>query len=698
MRLISRIRASLDVELSIRSLFEAPTVSGLARRLGEAGEAVRAPLRALARPGEVPLSFAQRRLWFLNRLEGESAGDHGATYTIPLAVRLTGELDRGALEGALGDLVERHESLRTIFPERLGVARQEILSAAGARPRLVVREVAAAELSGAMAAAVGAGFDLSRDLPLRAHLFALSPAAAGSAAEHVLLLLLHHIAADGWSLAPLARDLGRFYRGRCGGGDARLAGLPVQYADYTLWQHAVLGSESDPQSAISRQLTFWRERLSGLPEQLDLPSDHGRPAVASHRGGSVGIAVDAELHRGLLELSRGSGASLFMVLQAALAALLTRLGAGEDIPIGSPIAGRGDSALDDLVGFFVNTLVLRTDTSGNPSVRELLGRVRGTNLAAYSHQELPFERLVEVLNPSRSLSRHPLFQVMLAFQNQAAVEPEFAGLRARFEPVATASAKFDLSVSVAERRAADGAPAGIEGVVEYASDLFERASVEALAQRLIRLLSAAVLDASRPIGSLDILAPEERARLLSDTADTAHALPAGTLPGLFAAQVARTPAAVAVVFEDETLSYRGLEQRANRLAHHLRARGVGPEVVVGLCLERSPAMVVALLAILKAGGAYLPLDPAYPRARLAFMLADAGAGLIVTHGALRERLPAQGADILALDAEADAIARAPASPPAVPLDPDNPAYVIYTSGSTGTPKGVVVAHAGLANK
>src|SRR5262249_34642114 len=251
MRLISRIRASLDVELSIRSLFEAPTVSGLARRLGEAGEAVRAPLRALARPGEVPLSFAQRRLWFLNRLEGASAGDPGATYTIPLAVRLTGELDRGALEGALGDLVERHESLRTIFPERLGVARQEILSAAGARPRLVVREVAAAELSGAMAAAGGGGVCFFRGFaPGCAHLFALSPAAAGSAAEHVLLLLLHHIAADGWSLAPLARDLGRFYRGRCGGGDARLAGLPVQYADYTLWQHAVLGSESDPQSAI----------------------------------------------------------------------------------------------------------------------------------------------------------------------------------------------------------------------------------------------------------------------------------------------------------------------------------------------------------------------------------------------------------------------------------------------------------------
>src|SRR5262249_27136060 len=571
---------------------------------------------------------------------------------------------------------------------------QEILSAAGARPRLVVREVAAAELSGAMAAAVGAGFDLSRDLPLRAHLFALSPAAAGSAAEHVLLLLLHHIAADGWSLAPLARDLGRFYRGRCGGGDARLAGLPVQYADYTLWQHAVLGSESDPQSAISRQLTFWRERLSGLPEQLDLPSDHGRPAVASHRGGSVGIAVDAELHRGLLELSRGSGASLFMLLQAALAALLTRLGAGEDIPIGSPIAGRGDSALDDLVGFFVNTLVLRTDTSGNPSVRELLGRVRAGNLLAYGHQDLPFERLVEVLNPARSLSRHPLFQVMLVLQNSAEVALELAGLSVAAEPVATGSAKFDLSVSLAERRGADGSAAGLVGSLGYALDLVEPASAQAFAGRFL----AAVAAPERPIGALDLLSAAERRSVLSDFNATARAVPAATLPQLFAAQVANSPQATAVVFEDESLSYGELDARANRLAHHLRALGVGPEVVVGLCLERSLEMLVALIGILKAGGAYLPLDPAYPCERLAFMLGDAGAQVLITHSSLRPRLPASAPRTLCLDAEAATLAALPATAPAVDLDPNHPAYVIYTSGSTGTPKGVLVDHASLGNK
>ena len=444
-----------------------------------------------------------------------------------------------------------------------------------------------------------------------------------------------------------------------------LAALPVQYADYTLWQHRVLGSESDAQSAIARQLSFWRERLAGLPEALELAGRRARPAVASYRGGSVGVRLSAELHAGLLELSRARGASLFMVLQAGLAALLTRLGAGSDIPIGSPIAGRTDSALDDLIGFFVNTLVLRTDTSGNPSFGELVARVRSGNLAAYSHQELPFERLVEVLNPERSLARHPLFQVMLAFQNNAAVGLELAGLTASFEPVATASAKFDLSVSLGEERAGDGSPAGISGVIEYASDLFDRADVEALAARLIRLLEAAVAEPGRAIGSLDILAPAERETLLRGWNDTVHAIPAATLPELFAAQALRTPAATAVVFEDATLSYRELDERANRLAHHLRGRGVGPEVVVGLCLERSPEMVIGLLAILKAGGAYLPLDPAYPRERLAFMLEDAGAPVLVTHSALAHRLGAHRADSVRVDADAATIAAQPASAPAV---------------------------------
>ncbi len=690
-RLISRIRASLDVEIAIRVLFEAPTVEGLARQLGSAAQGGRPALRARARPSEIPLSYAQRRLWFLDRLEGGSAGHRSATYTIPLAVRLEGDLDCAALEAALCDVVDRHESLRTIFPERLGVARQQILEGVAGRARLLLEEVSEAGLAAALSAAGRRGFDLAREPPLRVHLFALG------AGQHVVLLVLHHIAGDGWSLGPLLRDLSRGYAARCAGLAPQYAALPVQYADYTLWQHEVLGTESEPESAIARQLSFWTSQLAGLPDQLDLPLDRPRPAVASHCGDGVPVLLSADLHRALLGLGRESGASLFMVLQGLLAGLLTRLGAGSDIPIGSPIAGRTDAALDDLVGFFVNTLVLRTDTSGDPSLRQLIARVRAGNLAAYGHQELPFERLVEVLNPARSLARHPLFQVMLAMQSTAPAGLELAGLRTAAEPVALGSAKFDLSLSLLEQRTAQGAPAGIAGVLEYATDLFERASMEAMAARLQRLVAAAVAAPDRALGSLDILSAAERRTILVEWNDTARAIAPATLPQLFAAQVARSPAAVAVVHEDRALSYRELDARSSRLAHHLRALGVGPEAVVGLCVERSPEMIVGLLGILKAGGAYLPLDPDYPAERLAFMLADAGAAVLVTQAALPARLPAHAAATVRLDADWPAIARHPEHAPDLTLDPANPAYVIYTSGSTGTPKGVVVDHASIAN-
>src|SRR6185436_2167290 len=440
----------------------------------------------------------------------------------------------------------------------------------------------------------------------------------------------------------------------------------------------------------------------GLPDQIDLPLDRPRPAVSSHAGASLPLVLPAKLHSDLLALARANGASLFMVLQSGLAALLTRLGAGSDIAIGSPIAGRHDTALEELVGFFVNTLVLRTDTSGNPSFKELVGRVRSGNLAAYGHQDVPFERLVEVLNPARSLSRHPLFQVMLAFQNNASATLDLPGLEARFEPVSSASAKFDLSVSLAEERSADGSPAGIAGVLEYATDLFDRDSVAALGARLIRLLEAAVAEPARTIGSLDILATAERTRLIGNWNDTAHAVEATTFPELFAAQAARTPAATAIVFENRTLSYAELDAHANQLAHHLVSLGVGPETVVGLCVERSPEMVIGLLGILKAGGAYLPLDPAYPAERLAFMLRDAAAPLLLTQSELCERLApaleaAGSARIVKLDTDWGAIARHPTTAPQTQPHPQHPAYVIYTSGSTGTPKGVVVTHGGIPN-
>ena len=521
-RLIGRVRASLGVELSIRSLFEAPSVGQLSQRLSSEAGAVRRALTAGPRPSQVPLSYAQRRLWFLERLEAgqgpeSAAGPHaGGTYAIPLAVRLTGELDRAALEGALCDLIERHESLRTVFPEVLGVPRQEVVAASAARVELEVTNVTEDELAAALARAVGRGFDLARELPLRAHLYAIEATPGQVASEHVLLLVLHHIAGDGWSLRPLLRDLGVLYRARVEGTSAQLPALPVQYADYTLWQQAVLGEEGEADSAIARQLAFWKEALGELPEQIELPADRARPAVSSHRGGHVPLTIDAELHRGLATLARSSGASLFMVLQAGLAGLLTRLGAGTDIALGSPVAGRMDAALDELVGFFVNTLVLRTDTSGNPDFGELIGRVRSRNLAAYAHAELPFERLVEVLNPARSLSRHPLFQVMLAFEaaDGAGAELSLPGLTVQPHAVAAATSKFDLSVALTEQRTASGEPAGLTGVLEYAADLFDRGTVEAIGQRLIRLLTAAVADATRPLGSLAILDEAERSTIL----------------------------------------------------------------------------------------------------------------------------------------------------------------------------------------
>ncbi|MBV9914285.1 MAG: amino acid adenylation domain-containing protein, partial [Sinobacteraceae bacterium] len=690
-RLISRLRASLDVEVSIRTLFEAPTVAGLAQHVGDGGSSRRARLRAYARPCEIPLSYAQRRLWFLHRLEGDSAG-----YIIPVALRLKGELDVGALERALWDVLERHESLRTVFAERDGVARQEILPASAVRPALAVEPVREEELAGVLAQAAGVEFALEREPPLRAHVYGLC------AREHVLLVVLHHIAGDGWSLGVLLRDLAQCYAARRGGGEPALAPLAVQYADYTLWQQEVLGSESEEESALARQLAFWREHLRGLPEELGLACDRARPAVASHRGGSVGLCVEASLHAGLLRLARAGGASLFMVLQAGLVGLLSRLGGGEDIALGSPIAGRTDAALEDLVGFFVNTLVLRTDVSGGPSLRELIGRVRAGNLAAYGHADIPFERLVEELRPARSLSRHPLFQVMLAFQNNAAVRFEVPGLGVGFEHVGLGGAKLDLSVSLGERRGEDGTACGLAGEIEYAADLFERGAVAGLAGRYVRLLAGAVAQPDCPLSRLALLGGEERESILVGWNATAREVEAATLPQLFAARAAQHPDRTAVVFEDARLSYGELERRANQLAHYLRGCGVGPETVVGLCLPRSLELIVGLLGILKAGGAYLPLDPQYPLARLGFMLRDAGARVLVTQAALLERLaldePGARTAVVRLDADAPAIAAQPTRAPVLALDPHHPAYVIYTSGSTGTPKGVVVGHANLANK
>ena len=534
---------------------------------------------------------------------------------------------------------------------------------------------------------------------MRAELFVLSQS------EQVLLLVVHHIAADGWSLGPLGRDLARAYAARIQGAEPQWAALPIQYADYTLWQQQLLGNETDQESLLGGQIAFWTKALEGLPEQLELPTDRPRPAVASYRGETVPFEISPELHGRLLGLAREQQASLFMVLHAALAALLTRLGAGTDIAIGSPIAGRTDEALEELIGFFVNTLVLRTDTSANPSFGELLARVRAVDLAAYAHQELPFERLVELLNPVRSLAHHPLFQVMLAFQNTPEAVLELPGIVARPEPVGLAAAKFDLSMDLSERRSPEGRPQGIEGLIEYRTDLFERSSVEAIGRRLAALLEAVVADPGQPIGRIELLDPEERHQLLVEWNATARELPQLTLPAAFEAQVERSPQAIALVFEDTELRYAELNLQVNRLAHYLIGRGIGAEDIVALALPRSAEMIIALLGILKTGAAYLPLDPDYPAERLAYMLRDAQPACILTSARIAERLPEGVSELLLLDEPetAGALAQSPEINPSDaerigPLSPLNPAYLIYTSGSTGTPKGVIVSHGAIVNR
>jgi aspartate racemase len=668
-RLVNRIRAELGGELPVRAVFDAPTVAGLAEALAGAA-AARPPLVPAERPEVLPLSHAQRRLWFIDNMDGS-----GGQYNIPLAVRLIGELDAAAMGSALGDVVARHESLRTTFPHTEGVPRQHITDAA---IEMAVREADPARLDELLAAEAGRGFDLSTEIPLRAFLFVLAPR------EHVLLLVLHHIAGDHASMGPLARDIGVAYAARVRGAAPDFAPLPVQYADYALWQRQVLGSEDDPDSAISRQLGHWRSALAGLPEELALPTDRPRPAVAGTRGDVVAVPIPAAVGQGLTGLAKATGTSLFMVVRTAVAVLLTRLGAGTDIPLGTTVAGRTDEALDDLIGFFVNTIVLRTDTSGDPSFRELLARVRATDLAAYTNQDVPFERVVEELNPVRSLARNPLFQIMVGYQASGREALSVPGLTLAPQPMPEDTAQFDLSFSFT-----DGEHGAVLGSVDFNLDLFDRDTVRTMADRLARLLTAMAADPDQRIGSAEVLAADEREQLLTGWNDTSVAVPPLTVADLIRAQAERTPAATALIAGGTELTYQELDTRANRLAHELISRGARPERFVAVAVSRSAELVVTLLAVLKTGAGYLPLDPDHPAERIGHMLDDADPVLLVTDGAMACDVPTLRLDQLSLTG--------PVTDPAVRVVGTQPAHVIYTSGSTGRPKGVVVPHAGLTN-
>ncbi len=691
-RLVSRVRAVLGVELAIREVFENPAVASLAEVL-EGAQAARPPLTRAARPERLPLSFAQQRLWFLEQLHGP-----GTAYNLPFAWRLHGRLDAGAMVAALGDVVRRHESLRTMFAVADGQPYQLVIPAGQVTVPVTSTTARSDELPALIDAAARHEFDLAVELPVRAWLFGLSEQ------EHVLVLLCHHIASDGWSSQVLMADLAAAYAARRDGRAPDWPDLPVQYADYALWQRDLLGSAGDAgQDApaggvLAGQVEYWRHALAGLPDELALPFDRPRSAEPAQRGAVVRWRLaDAGLHARVADLAREHQATVFMVLHAGLAALLSRMGAGTDIPIGAPVAGRTDEAVHDLVGFFVNNLVLRADLSGDPSFAELVDRIRETVLAAQGRQDIPFERLVEVLNPDRSPARHPLFQVMIADQEVGAVNWQLPGLRVQAEPVPDVAAKFDLTLAFQQTHDDDGAPAGIDAFFEYAEDLFDQASVQALAARLSLLLRQVAVGPARPVSELDLLTPAER-RVLAEWNDTARDVPAATVPGLFQAQVSRAPDAPAVFFEGAQISYGELNRRANRLARLLISRGAGPERFVAIAMPRSPEMIVAVLAVLKAGAAYVPVDPVYPADRIAYMLGETSPVAVLTTAGLAAKLPA-GWPLLAVDDPATTRDLAGLNGDDVPAaaGPRNAAYVIYTSGSTGRPKGVVVEHHSLTD-
>ncbi|MEX2971726.1 amino acid adenylation domain-containing protein [Streptomyces sp. C184] len=666
-RLVSRIRTVLGEELPIRALFETPSVEGLAARLG-GGAPIRPKLTVMPRPAELPLSFAQRRLWFIHRFEGPSA-----TYNIPVVLRLKGTLDEAALSAAIRDVVLRHESLRTVFLEdKEGMPYQHIVPAGEVSLDMPVSEPD--DLDEAVRQAVGYEFDLSSEIPVRADLL------RAAADEHVLVLLIHHIAGDGGSSAPLARDISAAYAGRLDGTAPAWPELPAQYADYALWQRELLGDESDDRSLVAVQARYWRAELNGVPQPLQLPTDRPRPAVASNRGDTVGFVLDRDLLDAVESLALDRDVTVSMVLQSALAVLLQRLGGGDDLTIGSPIAGRTDEALTDLVGFFVNTWVLRVDLSGRPSFAEVLDRVKGKALAAYDHQDVPFEDLVELLNPERSIAHHPLFQVMFAWQNNPRADGELPGLHVALEPVSTRTAKFDLFFNLAP----DGT-----GQVEYATDLFDRGTVEAVAARFVRVLRALMAEPEAVVadGDVDVLTPGERRELLDRSGlGRASAAPDRTLPELFAARVGRDPHGIALVSGEREWTYAELDRWSDRIAQDLVARGAGPERRVALVLRRSPVLVAAILAVVKSGAVYLPVDPDFPPERISFMIADAEPVVVL------DESWAEDEEARPEEPDSRTVTVAPVS-----LRPDNAAYVMYTSGSTGRPKGIEITHANVAD-
>jgi amino acid adenylation domain-containing protein/non-ribosomal peptide synthase protein (TIGR01720 family) len=683
-QLISRLRDTFCVEFPLRGLFDSPTVAGLSERLEQflRTELLAVPpLLPVSREGEMLLSFAQARLWFLEQLEPGSSA-----YNIPAAVRLTGSLHVAVLEQSLNEIVQRHEVLRTTFATVSGEPTQVIAPVLALTvPRVDLRNLPEAQQEAQVerlaTEEAQQPFDLAKGPLLRATLLHLGEA------EHVLLLTMHHIVSDGWSMGVLIRELAALYEAFSTGKPSPLPELPIQYADFAHWQRQWLQGE-----VLAAQLSYWEQQLTGAPALLELPTDRPRPAVQTFRGATQFLALPEPLSQKLKTLSQRSGVTLFMTLLAAFQTLLYRYTGQEDICIGSPIANRNRSETEELIGFFVNTLVLRADMSENPTFQELLGRVREVTLGAYAHQDLPFEQLVEALQPERNLSHQPLFQVMFALQNAPMPALELPNLTLSSLEIESGTAKFDLTLSMEDTEQ------GLVGSLEYNTDLFHGTTISRMLGHFQTLLEGIVAEPDQRLSDLPLLTQPERQQLLVEWNDTqADYSKDVCIHQLFEAQSEQTPEAVAVVFEGQQLTYRELNCRANQVAHHLRSLGVGPEGLVGICVERSLEMVIGLLGILKAGGAYVPLDPDYPKERLAYMLSDSQVPVLLTQEKLMLGLSEHQARVVCLDRDWGVSLAENEENPVSGVKPENLAYVIYTSGSTGKPKGVLVTHQGLCN-
>ncbi|WP_416235761.1 amino acid adenylation domain-containing protein [Nostoc sp. UHCC 0252] len=685
-QLVSRIRNIFKVELPLRELFARSTVAELAQSIGQLQQKnleLSTPfITQRAENAQLLLSYAQQRLWFLDQFEPNSA-----LYNIPMALRLVGTLNQVALEQSLHEIIARHEALRTNFVTVNGQATQIIQKQANWTFSVVSlkhlstteQEITTQQLAQQQAIEP---FDLANQALVRATLLVLSET------EHILLVCMHHIVSDGWSMGVFLQELAALYNAYSQAQPSPLAPLPIQYADFALWQRQWLQG-----GVLQSQLSYWQQQLKDAPALLSLPTDRPRPAVQTFAGAHQEFALSQKLTQGLIQLSQKQGVTLFMTLLAAYDTLLYRYTGTEDILVGSPIANRDRSEIEGLIGFFVNTLVMRTNLAGNPSFSELLGRVREMAMSAYTYQNLPFEMLVEALQPQRDLSHTPLFQVMFALQNMPLSGVELAGLSITPLMPESTTAKFDITLLM--QNTADG----LVGVWEYNTDLFDAGTIERMTGHFVTLLEGIIANPEQQISQLPLLTEVEQHQLLVEWNDTQVDYPQDLcIYQLFEEQVARTPDAVAVVFENQQLTYQQLNCRANELAHYLQSFGVEADVLVGICVERSVEMVVGLLGILKAGGAYVPLDPDYPQDRLSFMVEDAQVRVLLTQQQLKEKLPQHQGQVVCLDTDAGLISLSSQDNPITTVQTSNLAYVIYTSGSTGKPKGAMNTHLGICNR